>query len=64
MKNYKLIAELNNLPAGHEVVFDSIVNIDECITGIDSDMSQVTQEIKTVEFEENRIILCQQEGRK
>lgn len=58
MKNYELIAELNKYPAGHEVVFDSIVNIDDCITGVDSDMSQVTKKIESVDFEEKRIILC------
>ena len=58
MKNYELIAELNKLPAGHEVVFDSIVNIDECMTGFDADNSQVTKKIERVDFEENRIILC------
>ena len=58
MKNYELIAELNKYPAGHEVVFDSIVNIDDCITGVDSDMSQVTKKIECVDFEEKRIILC------
>lgn len=58
MKNYELIAELSKYPAGHEVVFDSIVNIDECIIGIDSDNSQVTKKIECVDFEENRIILC------
>ena len=58
MKNYELIAELNKLPAGHEVVFDSIVNIDEGMTGFDADNSQVTKKIERVDFEENRIILC------
>lgn len=58
MKNYELIAELNKYPAGHEVVFDSIVNTDNCITGIDSDLSQVAKKIECVDFEKNRIILC------
>lgn len=58
MKNYELIAELIKLPAGHEVVFDSVVNVDECITGVDMDMSQVTKKIECVDFEEKRIILC------
>lgn len=58
MKNYELIAELNKYPAGDEVVFDSIVNVDDCITGVDSDMSQVTKKIDGVDFEKNRIILC------
>lgn len=58
MKNYELIAELNKYPAGHEVVFDSIVNTDDCITGVDLDMSQVTKKIDGVDFEEKRIILC------
>lgn len=57
MKNYELIAELIKLPAGHEVVFDSVVD-DNDITGIGDDMSQVTKKIECVDFEENRIILC------
>ena len=57
MKNYELIAELNKLPAGHEVVFDSIVNDDD-LTGIGDGMTQVSKKIECVDFEENRIVLC------
>lgn len=58
MKNYELIAELIKLPAGHEVVFDSVVNIDDCLTGVDTNLTQVTKKIECVDFEQERIILC------
>lgn len=57
MKNYELIAELNKFPAGHEVVFDSIVE-DGNLTSIGDEMTQVSKKIECVDFEENRIILC------
>ena len=58
MKNYELIAELSRCPAGHEVVFDSVVKNDECIASIDTDHSQVTKKIECIVFEDDRIILC------
>ena len=57
MKNYELIAELNKYPAGHEVVFDSIVD-DKDLTSMHDEMTQVSKKIECVDFEENRIILC------
>lgn len=58
MKNYELIAELSKYPAGHEVVFDSIVKKDDEISSLDAEMAQVTHTILDVEVEDDRIILC------
>lgn len=59
MKNYELIAELNKYPAGHEIVFNSIIDTDR-ISSMPGDANyvNVSEKIKCVEVEENQIILC------
>lgn len=57
MKNYELISILSKYPAGHEVVFNAILDYDKCIHGMDKDCAEVEAQIKEVNEQENTIYL-------
>lgn len=57
MKNYELISILSEYPAGYEVVFNSILDYEKSINGIDKECAQVEAQIKEVNEEQNTIFL-------
>ena len=57
MKNYELISILSEYPAGYEVTFNSILEYEKSIHGMDKECAQVEAQIKEVNEEEKIIFL-------
>ena len=57
MKNYELILWLSKYPAGHEILFDAVVNPDNCIRKLDEENAGVVKKIECVDSNENYIVL-------